>query len=138
MADKSENKLQVIPGTKNPALVEHTEALRWLRGRRGFIPTPDRPRDDCFLTEHLAGIRSVVALGDLVRSRVLATYTSLQAAADALQWQTATLDDWLTGTQTFDTNEAKALAQVLELDPAPFLGKTLEVTFRRDSGGSAA
>ncbi len=136
--EKSENKLHAIPGTKNPVLVEHAEAARWLRGRRGFVPTPDRPRDDRFLAEHLANIRSVTALGDLLRIRLLATFRSLQIAAEKLRWSIATLDGWLIGTQTFDADQAEALARALDLDVALFLGKALEATFRRDHAQGAA
>ena len=46
LSDKSENGLRAVPNSKNPVLVEHAEAWRWLKGRRGFIPSPQRPRDD--------------------------------------------------------------------------------------------
>ena len=132
LADKSENGLRAIPGSKNPILIQHAEAHRWLSGRRGFIPTPDRPGADRFLTEHLLSIKSSSALGQLVLQQLLGTFGSKERAAEALGWTNELLDRWVSGTQKFEANQAHALAKALDIEPALFLGKSLEVTFRRD------
>jgi hypothetical protein len=132
LADRSENGLRAVPGTKNPVLVEHEEVWRWLRGRRGFIPTPDRPSTDRFLTEHLQAIQSSEALGKLVGRRLWSEFGSPEKAPAALGWSLAEVEAWLEGTQTFDEGRAQLLATTLDFDVPLFLGKALEVTLRRD------
>jgi hypothetical protein len=132
LADKSDNGLQAVPGTKNPVIVEHAEALRWLKGRRGFIPTPDRPCVDRFLTEHLQKVQSTAALGQLIGRRLSATFGSQDKAPAALSWSAAEVDVWVNGTQAFEEERARTLAQALDLDVPLFVGKALEVTLRRD------
>lgn len=132
LADKSENGLRAVPGTKNPVIVEHAEALRWLTGRRGFIPTPDRPLEDRFLTEQLQNVQSAEALGQLIDRRLWATFGSRDEALVALGWRSAEAESWLVGAQAFKADRARKLAEVLDLDVPLFVGKALEVTLRRD------
>lgn len=132
LADKSENGLQAVPGTKNPVIIEHAEAHRWLLGRRGFIPWPDRPSSDRFLTEHLQNIQSSEALGQLIRQRINAAFGTTQNAEDKLGWAQTILSQWIAGTQIFDEKRARALAEALDFEAPLFVGKTLEVTLRRD------
>jgi hypothetical protein len=132
LADKSENGLRAVPGTKNPVIVEHAEALRWLKGRRGFIPTPNRPCEDRFLTEQLQNIQSAEALGQLIEQRLWATFGSLDKALAALGWSLAEAESWIRGSQAFKTDQARRLAEVFDLDAPLFMGKALEVTLRRD------
>lgn len=131
LADKSENGLRAIPGAK-PVAVEHKEALRWLRGRRGFIPTPERPNEDRFMTEHLQNIQSAEALGRLIRRRLWPTFGSPDKTPAALGWTSDDVERWENGTQVFSEAHALQLAQALDFDAPLFVGKALEVTLRRD------
>lgn len=136
LADKSDAGLRAIPGSKNPVKVEHAEALRWLRGRRGFIPTPDRPIDDRFLREHLRDLESAEALGSLVGRRILDVFGSSGQAPAALGWTPERVAEWMEGRQAFDEAEAMSLANRLGFDAPAFTGKALEVIRRRDTSGS--
>lgn len=132
LADKSENRLHAIPGTKNPVMIEHADALRWLKGRRGFTPFPDRPINDRVLRQQLHATETSEALGQLIRQRLLATHKSMSDVPVAFGWEAADVGHWIAGTQTFDAEKARALAHVLDLDVPLFVGKALEVTLRRD------
>ena len=141
LADKSENGLRAIPGTKNPVTVDHAEASRWLKGRRGFIPSPGRPSEDRFLTENLQNIQTAEELGQLVRRRLWDTFGSPDKAPKALDWSPSDVEDWQKGAQIFDADHARRLAIALDFDTPLFVGKALEVTLRRDlskaSGGQS-
>jgi hypothetical protein len=130
LADKTENGLRAIPGTKNPVRVEHAEALRWLQGRRGFISSPERASEDRFLTEHLQNIQSSEALGSLIDRRLWSTFGSPEKAPSALGWSADELQSWRQGTQTFSEDKAKQLALAFDCDVPLFVGKALEVTLR--------
>jgi hypothetical protein len=127
MADKTENGLKAIPGSK-PVSVDRDEALRWLSGRRGFVPIPDRRRDDRFLHALLRDLESASAFGKFVSE-----WCSTTEAATLLRsgWTEQELSDWRSGDFRFDERRALSLAQALGLDMALFAGKALEVTLRR-------
>jgi hypothetical protein len=131
LADKTENGLRAIPGAK-PVSVEHNEALRWLTGRRGFIPSPRRPSEDRFLTEHLRDIRSSEALGKLIERQLWSAFGSPQQAPAAIGWTSDDVEQWCRGSFRFDESRARQLAQALDFDVPLFVGKALEVTLRRD------
>ena len=141
LADRSESGLRAIPGSKNPVEIEYPEAQRWLQGRRGFIATPERPLDDRFLRERLRAIETAAALGQLVTRRIWSALKSPDEAAKALGWTSERVGEWMEGRQAFDEVEAVLLAHRLGFDEPDFLGKTLEVTRRRDAAvahGNAA
>lgn len=129
IADKSENGLRASPGSK-PVSVKHDEALRWLTGRRGFIPSPKRPSEDRFLTEHLRDIRSPEALGKLIERQLWSTFDSPQTARDALGWTADEIEQWCDGSFRFDESRARQLAQALDFDVPLFVGKALETSLR--------
>jgi hypothetical protein len=133
LADKSESRLRAVPGSKNPVTVEHAEALRWLSGRRGFIASPSGPGEDRFLREHLQTLQSAEALGRLIGRRLWSTFGTPDKAPAALGWSLEKLDSWQRGTQMFNAEEARKLAEVFDLDVPLFVGKALEVTTRRDA-----
>ncbi len=132
LADKSENGLRPIPGTKNPVEVEHAEALRWLQGRRGFIASPVRASDDRFLTEDIQNLQSTEKLGHLLGFRLSKVFGGSDEVAKALGWDVEEVERWRKGTQAFNENHARQLGKALDLDLPVFLGKVLEVTLRRD------
>jgi hypothetical protein len=132
IADKSENRLHPISGTKNPIRIRHDEAWRWLSGRRGFIPSPKRPSEDRFLTEYLRDLQSSERLGDLLSRRLRDVYGSPQRASSALGWSEDEINQWMNGSFQFDAERAGQLAQTLELDVPFFVGKALEVSLRRN------
>lgn len=132
LADKSDSGLRSVPGAKNPIVVEKGEALRWLLGRRGFVPMPERALFDRFLHEHLRDLDSSLALGRLIRRRILSVFGNQEKAATDLNWPPERIADWIEGRQTFDVSEAEYLALRLDLDAPLFTGKSLEVVMRRD------
>lgn len=132
LADKGENGLQAIPGKKNPILIDHAEAWRWLNGRRGFIPGPNRPGEDRFLLEQLQEIKTAEGLGKMIRERLWATFSSPNGASASLGWTPAKIEEWISGKQAFDADDARLLAQMLDMDAPLFVGKVCEVTLRRD------
>ncbi len=132
LADKSENGLRAIPGSRNPVTVDYAEAARWLKGRRGFIPSPERPKEDRFLVERLQSVQSAKALGQLLKECLRIRYSSEAEASRALAWSIAEIRAWLDGIQDFDEGHAKRLAEALDLDVPLFVGKALEVILRRN------
>jgi len=135
ISDKSDDGLRAIPG-KKPVSVERSEALRWLKARRGFIPSPQRPSEDRFLTEHLREIQSAETLGKFVERQLWSTFGSPEAAASALGWTADEIQKWRNGLFEFDQSRTSQLAQALDLDAPLFMGKTLELTLRRVDGGT--
>lgn len=125
LADKSENGLRAISGSK-PVKVELAEAQRWLAGRRGFIPMPTRLRDDRFVAEQLAAVRSCAEFGNFLKR--LIEWPDLTVAG----WSEIDVKPWLEGTFQFDVERACALARAIDLDQARFAGKALEVSLRRN------
>lgn len=132
LADKTENGLRAIPGSK-PVSVEHDEALRWLTQRRGFIPSPKRPSEDRFLIERLRDIQSPEALGKLIDRQIRSVFGSPEAASDALDWSAEEIKQWCDGSFRFDEARARQLAQVIDFDVPLLVGKALEVSIRRDA-----
>lgn len=129
LVDRGENGLKAIPGSK-PVSVDHTEALRWLSGRRGFIASPERPSADRFLAEHLAELRSAEAFGALLHRQ----FRILSPSLDGLEM--VVLNSWFAGSFTFDQKTAEQIARELDFDVPLFVGKALEVSLRRDAGAS--
>lgn len=132
LADKSESGLRAIPGTKNPVLVEHAEASRWLKGRRGFIPLPTRASDDRFLSEQLQTLQTAEGLGRIVSRRLWSAFGSPSEASTALSWNPSVIESWEKGEQIFDIDQALQIAKAIDVDGPLFVGKALELTLRRD------
>ena len=132
LADKSESGLRAVPGTKNPVIIEHAEVLRWLKGRRGFIASPARTKDDRFLSEQLQNLQTTERLGNIVSVRLRDTFGSPSEASKALSWPTSIIESWQKGEQVFDVSQALQLAKAIDVDAPLFVGKTLELTLRRD------
>ena len=133
ISDKSDNRLKSIPGSK-PVAVEFDEAKRWLSGRRGFTPWPDRPVDDLFLTRALQDAESPKAFGHLIHQA--ADFRPSEQLAEEIGWTVEELNAWFGGTFAFDTERARELAQSLDLDVPLFVGKALEVSLRAAGGRS--
>jgi hypothetical protein len=132
LADKSENGLRAVVGSKNPVVVEHAEAQRWLRGRRGFIPYPEHASTDRFLTEHLQNIQSSEALGRLIAQRLREASVTTVNEQMVSGWSEADINQWIAGSQAFNEQKARGLAEALGLEVPLFAGKALEVILRRD------
>ncbi|TXN17219.1 hypothetical protein FV219_00905 [Methylobacterium sp. WL122] len=126
LADKGENGLRAIPGSK-PVAVEHEEARRWLKGRRGFVPSPDRVSEDFVVTERLSSLRTAKELGLLIHQCIL--IADPKAYKDLVEANEA----WMQGTFVFDPAAASELAAKLDLDVPLFVGKALEISLRRDA-----
>lgn len=135
LAQKGEGGLRAIPGTKNPVMIEHAEALRWLHGRRGFVPTPEDLTDDRFLTAQISNLRSSRELGQLLGRLQWVAFKSPEKAPEALEWSEEKLKSWLEGTQVFSAEDAAHLANTIGFDVPLFVGKAQEVTLRRDLQG---
>lgn len=132
LADKSENGLQAISGTKNPVMIENDEALRWLMGRRGFVPTPFSLDEDRFVTERILKSRSTKEIGEIVSRLSWTRFGSPDDAPAKLGWSDETFKAWCEGTQTFDETKAIQLAEAFGTDVPLFVGKMRETTLRRD------
>jgi hypothetical protein len=126
ISDKSESRLKSIPGSK-PVSVEFDEAKRWLSGRRGFIPWPDRPMDDRFLTRAIRDVETPKMLGQLARQ--VAQFRPPQGLLDA-GWTEDEIKAWFDGSFAFDADRARLIAQSLDIDVPMFVGKALEVSLR--------
>ncbi|MGY3581406.1 hypothetical protein ACVIGB_000524 [Bradyrhizobium sp. USDA 4341] len=131
-SDKSEGRLKTIPGSK-PVAVEFAEAKRWLSGRRGFIPWPERAADDRFLTRAIRDAETPKVYARLIHQA--AGFEPAEKLADKLGWSAADVQPWFDGTFAFDADRAGRIAKVLELDVPMFVGKALEVTLRSSEGG---
>lgn len=132
ISDKSDNRLKSIPGSK-PVAVEFDEAKRWLSGRRGFIPWPDRPDDDQFLARAIRDAETPKAFGRLIHQ--VADFKAPDQLAQKTGLPAEEIKAWFDGTFVFDTERARNLAQSLELDVPLFVGKALEVSLRSTAGG---
>jgi hypothetical protein len=133
ISDKSEARLKSIPGSK-PVAIEFGEAKRWLAGRRGFIPWPDRPIDDRFLALAFRDAETPAAFGRLIHQVI-----NFQPADKLAEKTGLSVDEakaWLDGSFAFDVERARLLAKPLELDVPMFIGKALEVTLRSEGGRS--
>jgi hypothetical protein len=133
VADKSQNGLKAIPGTKNPIKIEYDEAVRWLHLRRGFIPSPKRPSEDRFLANHIREIETSERFSGFITARLRNASASQANANGGLNWSTDKVTPWSNGTFRFDADLAGQLARVLDVDAPLFVGKALEVSLRRDA-----
>jgi len=134
ISDKTEGRLKAIPGSK-PVAVEFAEAKRWLSGRRGFIPWPERAADDRFLARAIRDAESPRVLARLIHQ--VAGFEPANKLADKLGWSAADVQPWLDGAFVFDVDRAGQLAKVLQLDVPMFVGKALEVSLRSVEGGQS-
>lgn len=132
LAQKGEGGLRAILGTKNPVMIEHAEALRWLNERRGFVPTPENLRDDRFLTTQIGNERTAHGLGKLIGRLLRPAFGSPENALEKLGWGKDKLNAWENGTQAFAEADAALLGKALNVDVPLFVGKAREVTLRRD------
>ncbi len=140
MADKTENGLRASPGVK-PVRVEYDEAKRWLSNRRGFIPTPSRPREDAVLHEMVAAAKTTKDLGQVIRRRSYVFDINNPPDLASAGFTAEEIKAWEDGSFEFDVGKAARLAEELDLDPPLFVGKALEVSLRRNcpvtEGGQA-
>lgn len=132
ISDKSEGRLRSIPGSK-PVAVKFDEAKRWLSGRRGFIPWPERAADDRFLAQAIRSAETPKALGRLLHQ--VAEFQSPDELAAKLGWAAEDVRAWLDGTFVFNAERACEIAKSLQIDVPMFVGKAIEVTLRSAEGG---
>jgi hypothetical protein len=132
ISDKTEGRLKTIPGSK-PVAVDFAEAKRWLSGRRGFVPWPERAADDRFLARAIRDAETPKELARLVE-RIAGGGAAARLAAD-VGWAVTEVQPWLDGSFDFDVERAGRIAEALDLDVPMFVGKALEVTLRSSKGG---
>jgi hypothetical protein len=132
IADKSDNRLRAIPGSK-PVAVEFDDAKRWLAGRRGFIPWPERAADDRFLTRAIRDAETPKAFGRLIQQ--VADFKAPDQLSEKLGWTVDEIRPWFDGSFEFNADRAGHLAKALQLDAPMFVGKALEVSLRLIEGG---
>lgn len=130
IADKSENRLKTIQGSK-PISIEYDEAMRWLKGRRGFVARPEKPPDDGFLSKAFRNANDGKTFGYLIGSL---THFNVDEVARETGWNLQETKTWFDGTFAFDAGRATLLAKIIGVDGAMFAGKALEVSMRRNSG----
>ncbi|TXN65375.1 hypothetical protein FV228_15825 [Methylobacterium sp. WL18] len=156
MSDKSESALKPIPGSK-PIQVEHEDALRWLRNRRGYKAIPRRVGDDDTAKSKLEAVRTSSELAQIIDQHFhtfiaghpfqdisRSNFTSADKAhfqinqmpkgIKSLDWSLEELKSWRDGSFRFDQEKALKLAEALGLNVPLFAGKALEVSLRRDMG----
>lgn len=131
LSDKGENGLRAIPGSK-PVKVAHEDALWWLSGRRGFVPSPEKLIEDRPLHEHIETLKTAEGLGNTVSRLLWSAFGSPDQAPAKLGWSAEQVQAWCDGTYRFDGETAATLAKALDVDVPMFVGKALEVTLRRD------
>jgi hypothetical protein len=134
LADKSDAGLRAIPGSK-PVEVEHAEAVRWLSGRRGFCPTPERPQDDSVLRENFRSAVTSSRLSTLLNRVIWNVFSGTAAFSSAVGITEEELAPWTDGTFQFDADRAERIALVIGLDVPMFVAKALETSMRRDREG---
>lgn len=109
--------------------VSAKEALRWLKGKKGFVPTRER-------TIAAAGmpwpeeIDTLSGLSDAISTRAVAVLGSgldLDEFADALGMDSATLRRKMNGSSGFTFEDALPLAKVLQLDPQLLLRQIMQL-----------
>jgi hypothetical protein len=132
IADKSDNRLKTIPGSK-PVSVEFDEAKRWLSGRRGFVAWPDRPADDRFLTRAIRDAETTQVLGQLIRQ---VAHGQAPGALEKAGFTDKESQAWFDGSFAFDAARTRLLAQTLDIDVPLFVGKAMEVTLRSEGSRS--
>lgn len=135
LADKGEGGLKAIGGSK-PVSVDHAEAVRWLNGRRGFVPTPTQPLDDRFLLENIKAAETTERLSHLLRRVIAEQFQQKSEVCETAKCSEADLASWCDGSFIFDHDLAARLATAIGLDVPAFVGKALETTLRRDQGRS--
>jgi len=135
LSDKSENGLRAIPGSK-PVAVAHEDALRWLSGRRGFVPSPKKLIEDRPLHEHIETLKTAEGLGNTISRLLWSVFDSPDQAPAKLGWSAEQVQAWRDGIYRFDGETAATLAKALDVDVPLFVGKALELSLRRDRAGS--
>ncbi len=132
LADKSDSGLRAEPNTKNPIMIGNAEALRWLMGRRSFVPTPKSFDDDRYIAERVLKSRSSREIGEILARLSSLRFGSSEEVSRELGWDEDTFDAWCAGLQEFNETEAVQLAKALGIDVPLFVGKVRETTLRRD------
>jgi hypothetical protein len=136
MSGKTGDRLQPIPGSK-PIRVEHAEAVRWLSGRRGFVPRVKDFSEDHAVQTFLEKGGTPEEFARLVRTFFSKNYgTSIGYYRDAeamLGWTSDEVRAWESGSFTFDAEKASELAKCMGLDVPKFVGRALEISLRRDA-----
>lgn len=120
-------------GEKNQ--VPHAEALSWLSGRRGFVPTRERLGSGIHQTELMYSLFSAESLS--FEAALQKAIAATDADAQTLGEQTGLTGDWIERLLTadavidIDLNALERLSQVLGA-PAPiFVGKAVTVLLSR-------
>jgi hypothetical protein len=131
LADKSDAGLKAIPGSK-PVEIDHAEAVRWLQGRRGFCPTPDRPQDDAVIAENFREARTANRFSQLLAHVAWHVFDGLASFSNLVGVSEDKLMPWSDGTFAFDADIAERIALVIGLDVPMFVAKALETSMRRD------
>lgn len=125
-----EARLQTASDGKR-TYISHEEALRWLNGRRGYVPSP---KHRAVSPELVRAAQSTPELGTLLmRLREHQNRSQNDLAAD-LGWSIEKLSAWENGTYELSLEDSKALAKALDIDPVMFVTKAVELGLRRDGG----
>lgn len=112
--------------------VPHAEALRWLKGRRGYRPTPLEKADPVGAGD-IQAAQSTGELGALLTRLRTHQNRSESDLASELSWSLEKLRAWECGTFEFGVEDSKSLAKALGLDPVVFVPKAVELALRRDA-----
>jgi hypothetical protein len=132
MRAEGDGRLQTVSVGKR-VYIGRTEALRWLQGRRGYIPTPEPGFD----AARLVSARTTSDIGSVLASARQHKGVSGDTLAAEIGWPVERITAWETGQWVFDLDQAVALAKALDLDPVLLAPRMLEVHLRAQRAGSA-
>lgn len=119
--------LQAVKGSK-PLVVSGDVAERWLKSRRGFVPTPATAKDDAFLGDRIAGAVTVAEIVGLIRH--LASLPSSPGAAFLDQVGAASWNEVTSEIAGMHMGSVQRYAEALGVDVPMFVGKATEVALR--------
>lgn len=112
-------------------VIERDEAIRWLKGRRGYVHSPIHGAAPVSAGD-ISSAQSTGALGKLLtRLRTHQNRTESDLATE-LSWPAEKLRSWEDGTYRFGIEDGVSLAKALGLDPMILLPKAVELELRRE------
>lgn len=101
--------------------VQHADALAWLRGRKGFVPTPDGPDGTSDTATALRGAGNAKEFGGILKSALATRQVADDELARAAGLPMRDCRRWLDGDVARDFRTAAAIARLLEISEADLI-----------------
>lgn len=95
--------------------IQHPDALAWLSGRKGFVPTPADPDASFGIREALRGAHTATELGGILQSALAAKGIPDDELAKAVGWSEGDRRRWLGGDVARDFRVAATIARLLDI-----------------------